>query len=293
MKLFVLALVLLSMVLFPASAAASDGWLIRSADSGASTYTGSLMDDPIVFPGKRGASHNHDFFCNKATNAFSTYDSMIAAASACPSGDTAGYWTPALYKNGVKINPIGSGLREQLYYRDNNVIAGAFITAFPAGFKMVVGDSHATSLTDANAVNAGSGVGSKIGSEQYWGCSNNSPDVKASAPINCSTGIISLHLGFPNCWNGVKVSGDQVTAGTLRFPSSGACPTGFKTILPRLLERFEYRVGTDSSGITLASGPTYTVHADFWNTWQQASLQYLTDHCLNGGLDCGTNPAVP
>jgi hypothetical protein len=194
----------------------------------------------------------------------------------------------------VKINPSGSGVREQIYYRANNVTAaGTHITPFPPNFKMIVGDSRATSLSDANAVNADSGIGSKIGSELYWGCSDNSESGKPTAPVNCSTGIISLHVGFPNCWNGVKVVGDQVRGGTMRFPSSGACPSGFPIVLPRLIERFEYRVGTNSSGISLASGPTYTVHADFWNTWRQSSLEYLVDHCLNVGIDCGTNPSVP
>ena len=269
------------------------GWLIRSIDDGASTYTGSLMDDPIVFPGRPGASHMHDFFCNAQTTGSSTYLQMVAAPTSCPSGDAAGYWAPALYRNGFKINPSGSGVRGQIYYRASNITANVRMTAFPADFMMIVGDSHATSLDDANAVNADSGIASKIGSEQYWGCSDNSESGKQTQPVNCSTGIISLHLGFPNCWNGVKVNGDQIKAGTMRFPSSGACPSNFPIVLPRLIERFEYPVGTDSSGITLSSGPTYTVHADFWNTWRQSSLEYLVDHCLNAAIDCGTNPSAP
>jgi hypothetical protein len=276
-----------------ATHAPGGGWLIRSVDSGANTYTGSRNDDPIVFPNQPGASHLHDFFCNAQTTASSTYLQMVGATTVCPSGDAAGYWAPALYKNGVKVNPAGAGVREQIYYRANNITAAVRITPFPAGFMMVVGDSHATSLSDANAVNADSGLGSRIGVEQYWGCSNNSESGKPMEPINCTTGIISLHLGFPNCWNGVKVNGDQIRAGTMRYPSSGACPAAFPIALPRLIERFEYPVGTDSSGITLASGPTYTVHADFWNTWKQSSLEYLVDNCLNAAIDCGTNPNVP
>lgn len=282
---------LLSLVMAGA-AVASDGWLIRSQDSGASTYTGSRAEDPIVFPGKPRATHMHDFFCNKAMTARSTYKRMVVAATSCPSGDTAGYWAPALYKNGVKINPAGRGTRQQIYYRDNNLQDGTKITAFPPGFKMVVGDQRATSLEDANAINPKSGIGSKIGSEIYWGCSDNSVSGKPKAPVNCATGIITLHIGFPNCWNGVKVARDQIAAGTMRFPKSGVCPTGFPIALPRLIERFEYRVGTDSSGITLASGPTYTAHADFWNTWRQSALASLVDRCLNRGVDCGTNPSV-
>ena len=282
---------LLSLVMASA-AVASDGWLIRSQDSGASTYTGSRADDPIVFPGKPRATHMHDFFCNKAMTARSTYKQMVVAATSCPSGDTAGYWAPALYRNGVKISPAGRGTRQQIYYRDNNLSSGTKITAFPPGFKMVVGDQRATSLGDANAINRASGIGSKIGSEIYWGCSDNSSSGKSQVPVNCATGIITLHIGFPNCWNGTKVARDQVAAGTMRFPKSGACPPGFPIALPRIIERFEYRVGTDSSGITLASGPTYTAHADFWNTWRQSALVRLVDRCLNRGVDCGTNPSV-
>jgi Domain of unknown function (DUF1996) len=159
---------LLSLVMTSA-AVASDGWLMRSQDSGASTYTGSRADDPIVFPGKPRATHMHDFFCNKAITARSTYKQMVVAATSSPSGDTAGYWAPALYKNGVKINPAGRGTRQQIYYRDNNLSSGTKITPFPRGFKMVVGDQRATSLGDANAINRASGIGSKIGSEIYWG----------------------------------------------------------------------------------------------------------------------------
>jgi len=36
-------------------------------------------DDPIVYPRQPGASHMHDFFGNKSTNAFSTYRSMRRA----------------------------------------------------------------------------------------------------------------------------------------------------------------------------------------------------------------------
>jgi Domain of unknown function (DUF1996)/IPT/TIG domain/Fibronectin type III domain len=277
----------------PASHPPGGGWLIRSVDDGASTYTGSRNDDPIVFPNQPGASHLHDFFCNAQTTASSTYLQMVGASTVCPSGDAAGYWAPALYRNGVKINPAGSGIREQIYYRANNITAAVRVTPFPADFMMIVGDSHATSLDDANAVNAGSGLGSKIGTELYWGCSDNSESGKPTTPINCSTGIITVHLGFPNCWNGVKVTGDQIKAGTMRWPSSGSCPPDFPITLPRIIERFEYPVGTDSSGVTLSSGPTYTLHADFWNTWKQSSLQYLVDNCLNAAVDCGTNPAVP
>jgi hypothetical protein len=59
-----------------------------------------------------------------------------------------------------------------------------------------------------------------------------------------------------------------------------------------LIVRIEYPVGRNSSGITLSSGPTYTEHGDFWNTWQQPTLNDLVANCLNKGVNCGTNPSV-
>jgi hypothetical protein len=54
--------------------------------------------------------------------------------------------------------------------------------------------------------------------------------------------------------------------------------------------RLEYPVGTSSSGITLASGPVWTAHADFWNTWKQTKLSELVTRCLNGNVNCEKNP---
>lgn len=273
--------VLLVPIAMQTAAAATGGWLDRSTDHGASTYTRSLMDDPIVFPGQPGATHLHDFFCT-APDANSTYASIANGPTKCPN-DTGSYWAPALYRKGVKIDPIepsGEYVREQIYYRGDNVYATT-ITPFPADFRLIAGNSHAMSVAD----------NPMLGHEIYWGCSDNSESGKPTAPINCASGIISLHYGFPNCWDGVQTHTNDTPH--VVYPSSGKCPATNPIPLPRLILRFEYPVGTDSSGITLASGPTYTAHADFWNTWNQPTLEYLVDNCLNKGTDCGTNPTIP
>ena len=38
--------------------------------------------------------------------------------------------------------------------------------------------------------------------------------------------------------------------------------------------------------VTLSSGSPYTLHADFWNAWDQARLVHLVDYCVNGGRKC-------
>jgi hypothetical protein len=64
------------------------------------------------------------------------------------------------------------------------------------------------------------------------------------------------------------------------------CPAGFSHALPRLIIRTEYPVGAGGR-ITLSSGPKFTAHGDFRNTWDQAKLASLVDRWLNAGRDCG------
>ena len=255
------------------AASKSGGWLVRC------DYSHSLPDDPIVFPDQPGSSHLHDFFANTTTDASSTFSSMKAGGTTCPpaSGDTAGYWVPALYRHGVEIDPSGASVREQFYYRKDNLKAGTVIEPFPADLRLVTGNAHATS----------EGGNPKLGSEIYWGCSDNSENGKPKSPINCSTGIITLHVGFPNCWDGVNTDSADHKSHVV-YPNSGVCPADHPVAVPRLIARFEYAVGTDSSGITLSSGPYYTIHGDFWNTWDQTHLADLVERCLNADTDCGT-----
>jgi len=261
----------------------SPGWITTCP------YSHSKSDDPIKFPNTPGASHLHDFFGSKTTNAASTYDSMLASATTCGSpADKSGYWIPALYKDGVKVDPDGAfhgrKTREKFYYRNNAYKRGTVVEPFPANFRMIQGYHDATSVEDANL------HGASWGREMYWGCSDNSGPSKPTAPIDCDTGIITLHVGFPSCWDGVLVPGDEIASGHMRFPKSGVCPAGFSHALPRLLERFEWPIGTVSTGITFSSGPYYTANADFWNVWDQATLNSLVTECLNGDDDCGSDP---
>lgn len=263
----------------PGASAASPGWLVRCP------LSHTAPEDPIAMPGTPGGTHDHDFFGNTSTGAFSTQAGMSAAATTCgTAADSAAYWTPTLVRNGIAVRPAGSyagrSTRQQIYYRDNAVNAGTPVEPFPADLRMIAGNSRATSA-------AGN---PQLGRELYWGCSGNTESGKPTAPVDCPSGIVTLHIGFPSCWNGVLSHRDDTA--NMAYPSGGRCPSAFPRLLPRLIERFEYPVGTSSAGLTLSSGPSWTVHADFWNTWQQPALAGLVERCLNLDTDCGTNPAA-
>ena len=64
-------------------------------------FSHQAPDDPIVFPGKPGASHQHTFVGNRTTDAFSSFGSLRSGSTTCMRpDDTAAYWVPTLFENG-------------------------------------------------------------------------------------------------------------------------------------------------------------------------------------------------
>ncbi len=92
-----------------------------------SSHTNS--DDPIVYPRQRGAAHQHDFFANRSTNAFSTNASLAGKPTTCSRpGDTAAYWTPTLLNNGRRVAPD----RVIAYYRARRMPSDVIDPPVPA-----------------------------------------------------------------------------------------------------------------------------------------------------------------
>ena len=84
-------------------------------------FSHSAPDDPIVFPGKAGASHDHTFVGNRSTNASSTYRSLRASPTSCRrADDKAGYWVPTLLQGTTPVFPQGA----TIYYRRGTLRAG-------------------------------------------------------------------------------------------------------------------------------------------------------------------------
>jgi hypothetical protein len=300
------------------SNAATDGWLLICAPSH------TLAADPIVHPGHPGMSHLHNFWGNASTNAFSTLASQETPANtvadpiyngaairngtscALPSlgggtgGDTGSYWAPVVYANGQPITPTSNA---ELYYRAKPTF-GTNFQPIPTDARLIVGNHYATSL----ATNPGI-----AGGHLYWECDGNTSTHYLTPPTVCRSFL--LNVVYPSCYSG----GPMNHAGPLgtdneRFAYAvGAhCPAGFPIKVPQLSEKFKYTVPATGMLIQLAADPgmgktmmmggkmmtmglmpTYTAHADFWNTWQPAALRYLVTRCINAAISCGTNPIVP
>jgi Domain of unknown function (DUF1996)/Divergent InlB B-repeat domain len=268
-----------------------------AADTGGSfilkcRYSHTLSDDPIVHPYQPGASHSHDFFGNESTNAFSTYDAMISSDTSCRLPlDTAGYWVPTPYLAGVEFHPSGRDGDMRIYY-----LAGgaSSVKTIPAGLQFIGGDFMATGPLPTWEVRWYCGAGA-AGSTPI-----------STHPYDCTPyaiqypfvdGVVGV-VNFPRCWDGAGLAPTDIA-----YPVDGAgidCPSGFPELLPLVSERVHFGIWDPCAGaepcgpdnpdtkvaLTLASGPYYTLHADFWNTWQQPALNSLVANCVNGHVSC-------
>jgi len=221
-------------------------------------YSHTNSDDPIIFPGQPGASHAHDFLGNDSTDAFSTYESLQGATTKCQvTLDHAAYWIPALRRaDGTPLLPFGS----LTYYRNG---PGGSV-AFPADMRLVARASSATG----------------------WACGNKEP-FTPSIPDCTGKKDIRAHITFPSCWDGTPVNHVDDTAHVVMEDAvTRACPAGFTTRLPKLALNVRYRGNPHTCvGCTLSSGAPSTLHADFFNAWDQATLEKLVAE-INAGVTC-------
>jgi hypothetical protein len=216
-------------------------------------------DDPIVSPGRVGASHNHTFFGNTATNASSTPGLLRGGSTTCRvNADTAAYWVPTLFVNGRAVNPRGAIV---YYIRRTR----GPVQAFPAGLKVIAGDATATRAQGARVT--------------YWLCGRLASASLAGCPEGFRFHGVALVVKFPNCWNGTSLDSANHKS-HLAYSSDGACPASHPVAVPALAIIVRYPA-LGAGPITLSSGGQLSGHADFINAWDQDVLQRLVDRYLN------------
>ena len=214
-------------------------------------------DDPIVYPGRPGASHSHDFFGNTSTKYNSTYKSMRAAGTKCTRHrDTAAYWMPTVKWSGNTLNSD----RAVFYYRAGSK-DHTKVKPFPANLKVIT-NSHIT-----------------------WRCgrTDNGGGTK-HPPTRCRSGKLGVRIIFPDCSNGRINSANHRShmAYSRRIDGKVRCPSTHRIPVPVLTMNVTFPIPTTQGRVTLSSGRASTMHADFWNTWDQKALSFLVKHCING-----------
>jgi len=246
-------------------------------------------DDPIVFPGEPGAAHLHTFFGNTDADAFSTADSLAnSGQSTCVGGilNRSAYWLPTLMdENGDPIVPASS----IFYYKKKSRLhrVGVEAVAFPAGLRMVAGHVQATSIDTA-------------GGAAYWTCRGSSTKYKTIVQTNCDRDSqLVAQINFPMCWDGRLDSPDHRSH--MSYNDGDACPASHPSLIPSIsmIVSYDTPAGADyekykqwrisSDEMNLAHRPDLgglSLHADWFNGWNQEIVETFVDNCLNAGFDC-------
>jgi hypothetical protein len=234
--------------------------------------TNVAPDDPIVYPNQPGATHLHDFFGNTTTNAYSTLTSLLRGGTRCDvSGDTSAYWAPALIApNGTVVTPD----RMTAYYFSGD--SGQTVSAFPSGLKMVAGAA------------AGGSPNVKV---EGYNCGEGVPS--STTPLNCGSNQLKAVVIFPSCWDGRHLDSSDHRS-HMAYPSGRGCPRGYPVTVPKLIVHVRYPI-TNGVGYRLSSDPGFhmsngtSMHADFFNSWNETTLTQLVQACLNGVGRCSMN----
>ncbi|HEX8970064.1 DUF1996 domain-containing protein [Oryzihumus sp.] len=242
--------------------------------------TGTGYIDPIVHHDQPiGYSHLHQFFGNNAWLAlanpnWANYANLVGKGTNCANlADTAGYWSPALrYTASGSVIPAVGFWAYYRSYDGSNMGPGM---AFPADTRLVA-------------------------TVHNWTCGQ----FERQAPVpyipDCHRAdgrpghTLTAHIDFPSCWNGVRPYHPNAQVGDTRdnrnyaYAVNGVCPTGFPYKMVQLRETIAYAYHGYGTDVQVASDPMMgmsdgmSMHADFWNTWNQAGLQSLVVNCISG-----------
>lgn len=237
----------------------------------------TATDDPIVFPGQSGRAHMHVFTGNTSVDAFSTLDSLDAGGTNCRlDRDKASYWMPELYnQSGVASVPY----HMRAYYRAGSLNP---VSHIPHGLRVIAGNPTATAPQDRKVAG--------------WQCRSVSPDLQtvpkqSTIPTCASVDLLEGSVVFPNCWDGVNLdSANHKSHMTYSWDDGNPddCPSTHPVQMPQLTIAYRYSPGTTNSSAYLASmNSGLTLHADFFNSWHQPTLDALVDRCVNAGVHCG------
>ena len=231
-------------------------------------YSHSAPDDPIVYPGQPGYSHQHDFFGNVTTDAHSSTESLLAGATTCQKQrDTAAYWSPQLMDHGQPVTP----LRSIAYYRAAPGVDPGSLEPFPPGLTVVAGDMTATEPLSPDLAGWTCGVASR----------------HEAAPPECPQGAtLRAVITFPDCWDGERVDSEDHRE-HMANSVEGRCPGTHPVHVPQLTFSIAYPIWGPGHELTLASGSTYGIHADFFNAWDQDALEHEIEVCLHRDVVCG------
>jgi hypothetical protein len=260
-------------------------------------YTHMNFDDPIKYPGQKGAAKLMTYFGNSLTDYSSTAASIMnTGKSSCQGGpvfNRTAYWGPTMVdtRDGTPLAPSGI----TTYYKTGD--NATKVVPPPSGLRMIAGDDLVLSTTN-------------IKKTVHWHCARPGLDILASGehdsiPTDCLAGDMYENIVFPVCWDGVNLDSPDHKAhmaypfvGGSQGGSVNGCPVTHPVLLPSITENIHYtvknngdtkywRLSTDAYPTTTAGG--LSASGAWFGGWNVAVMKQLTKTCFNEMRDCHSN----
>lgn len=261
-------------------------------------------DDPIVYPGKPGAAHLHQFFGNLGASAHSTYESLRKGGESTCQNDLnrSAYWMPAM------LDGKGNVVRPDfvsIYYKRRPASDPFCATAakgcvgIPRGLRFVFGWDQ----TRPNERQPETNKLFNFKCVQGWTPTTAAfPDMVEPMKA-CKPGQwLSATISTPQCWNGVDLDSkdhrshlaDMVRRGN---KGQNSCPASHPWIIPQFTMGVSYTIGVsdDPTLWTLSSDhmlpaairrPGSTFHSDYFEAWQDEIRLRWEAGCIDKMLNC-------
>ena len=273
-----------------------------AGDFRATNFAGKLAtDDPIVFPGVKGAAHLHVFYGNIAANYQTNSATLQKDCVSLFAGGTAnctGYWAPDVVDTATNTAIIPTGIL--IYYKaGDDYVHMKYVEPLPQGLKIIAGNPAATTAaqqTDAIEITCFGRDGSSVLTQTIPACKGD------------TNNLLRIVVRFPNC-----VSDDG--AGNMVLDSANhrshlhaygvydntrqnGCPVAFPHRIPAITQLIDYalspnqntktwRLSSDNYSASLPGGAS--AHADWWGGWKVYWANRLTHQCNNLMVNCGVN----
>jgi hypothetical protein len=189
--------------------------------------------------------------------------------------------------------------RVNFYYRagDKDLTS---VEPFPAGLRMITGNVRWYCGTDDTT--AGSKDPPKLCKSGMLGVRIVFPDCVAKGDLNDSN--LSPVPSDSNYKAGAKIDPDtgqvidpdspdhrlHMARSVLQSDGTRSCPDTHPILFPTLTLNANFPIPKQSGRVTLSSGAVSTMHADFWNTWDQTELERLVVECINNGSPSDPHP---
>jgi hypothetical protein len=226
-------------------------------------------DDPIVYPGRPGNSHMHEFFGNTSTDAFSTGRSLRRAKTTCrPRGDRSAYWVPTLETSEGKTIDVLEGT---FYYVSGHQDLDA-LRIWPRGLRMVAGYDFGPP-----------------GGAARWSCRGSGIPSDRMIPPCPEGNPLELLLNFPDCWDGEhRDVADHHSH--MAYSVAGRCPKDHPVEVPGLRFKLLYdSLGGNDVRLSVGADEATLAHGDFFDAWDRSALRERVRDCLVRRVKCGTN----